>query len=81
MADSIAGLFPIASLTMVWITIESNLGTLVAPTGLVAGLRGRLPRGGDCGRLSWYGLAFEGSMKGVDEEEVGFDDDVARLWS
>lgn len=86
MAESMAGLFPMASLTMVCSTMDSSLGTLVAVTGRVAGLRGRFPRGGGAGRLSWYGFKLEGSTMGGVEDDDSVDVDAdgegeAMLWS
>lgn len=55
-ADSKDCLFPIASLTIVCNTIDSNFGIVLADRGLAEGRAGRLPRKGGVGLFDSYAV-------------------------
>lgn len=75
MADKRAFLFPMASFTMVWMTIDSRRGTEDGVRGLADGRAGRLPRGRGVGRFSSYAVFDE--VEGVIGGEGGVED---RRW-
>lgn len=70
MADKSDCLFPIASLTIVWRTIDSSRGTDEGVRGLAEGRAGRLPRGKGVGRFSSYPVKGLGVVE-RDEEDGG----------
>jgi len=64
-ADKRDCLFPIASLTIVCSTIDSNLGIVLADKGLAEGRAGRLPRKGGVGLFNSYAVWGSGITSGI----------------
>ena len=60
MADKSDCLFPIASLTMVWRTIDSSFGIVAGESGFADGRAGRLPLRGGVGRFISYAVCGSG---------------------